>query len=102
LCVNFDFKKGFGAIFTQTHLVTLVSRLLAEGRGGGRQSQHFSRLSAAEIARKLITLPFRGKKCGPQGCQMAYFQTKNSKFGKNFGGYCNGGYWYSLCPFGIF
>jgi hypothetical protein len=36
-----------------------------------------------------------------QGCQMAYFQTKNpylGKFGRSFNGMC----WYISWPFGIF
>jgi hypothetical protein len=36
-----------------------------------------------------------------QGCQMAYFLTKNLIW-VNFVGSCNGRYWYILWPFGIF
>jgi hypothetical protein len=35
-----------------------------------------------------------------QGCQMAYFQTKNTYLGK-FWGSCNGKCWYIIWPFGL-
>jgi hypothetical protein len=41
--------------------------------------------------------------CLIQGCQMAYFQTKNPKFGKILEGLMyNGSCWYILWPFGHF
>jgi hypothetical protein len=38
---------------------------------------------------------------GSQGCQIAYFLTKNPNLGKLWRS-CNGRYWYILWPFGLF